>query len=660
MKKILITGANSYIGDSVRDYLSLEPDKYSVTIKDTIGWNPIPNDFKGYDVVFNVAGIAHIKETKKNRPLYYAINRDLAISIAQVAREAGVKQFILLSSMSVYGMITGHIKKNTKPNPTSAYGKSKLQADRAINKMAKESNGEFLFACLRPPMVYGKGCKGNYQTLRSFALKSPVFPDYNNQRSMIYIGNLCEFVKQIIDNEKSGLFFPQNKEYVRTSEMVREIAAVHGKIVRLVPGFRWAGNLPISIIKKVFGTLKYEGADNTDLYSFSESIIDSEKESVKDDKDKPIIIVFSSYTPSLFWYRIEMMQCFIEKGYEVYAVADQDDGEWKDKFAKIGIHYRQIFIQRNGMNPFKDLRTLREIVELYKELKPYKVFTYQAKSTIYGGIAGRIVGGIEVYPMVGGVGSVFLSDSIKTRILRLIVKIEYRIALKKSKTVFFQNIDDEDIFKKYGIIKGQRICRLAGSGVNTEHFKPMELPERTAFLLTARLIKDKGVMEYLEACEKLKKDYKEVKCLLVGPYDTNPTAITEEEIKPYIDKGIIEYFGNQEDVRPFLGLCSVFVLPSYREGTPKDVLEAMSCERAILTTDTTGCRETVDNGKNGFLVPVKDSESLYKKMKYMVENPEIVKVMAKESRKMAQEKFDVRIVNDNICKAMDIKKNVRT
>ena len=265
MKNVLITGANSYIGDNVKAYLDSSLDLYNVTIKDTINWTPDPSDFKDYDVVFNVAGIAHIKETKENRNLYYDVNRDLAISIAKAAKEGGVKQFILLSSMSVYGMTAGCIKKDTKPNPVNDYGKSKLQADRAIKKLSDES---FRFVCLRPPMVYGKGCKGNYQILRSFALKCPVFPKIENQRSMIYIDNLCEFVKEVIDKERKGLFFPQNAEYVNTSEMVKLVGLTNGHKVRLMKIFNpfvlFVMKTPIKLfenVSKIFGNLTYEMID---------------------------------------------------------------------------------------------------------------------------------------------------------------------------------------------------------------------------------------------------------------------------------------------------------------------------------------------------------------------------------------------------------------
>lgn len=273
MKRVLITGANSYIGESVRKYLMLNPDSYDVQVKDTMHWEPRISDFEGFDVVFNVAGIAHIKETNENRHLYYEINRDLSIKIAKKAKEAGVKQFILLSTMSVYGITIGRIKKDTEPNPVNAYGQSKLQADIAIKKLSEESNGDFKFACLRPPMVYGKGCKGNYRTLRKFALKSPLFPKHDNQRSMIYIGNLCEFVKNIIDNEESGLFFPQNEEYVSTSDLVYLIAQNHGKKITLTKAFNWAIKIfRINTVKKVFGNLTYEHVDLANKYSFADSV----------------------------------------------------------------------------------------------------------------------------------------------------------------------------------------------------------------------------------------------------------------------------------------------------------------------------------------------------------------------------------------------------
>lgn len=278
MKKILIAGAKSYIGDSLQAYLKQFPGAYESTILDTIGLTPTPEHFRGYDAVFCVAGIAHIRETADNRDLYYKVNRDLVIEMAKCAKAAGVRHFVLLSTMAVYGKTSGHITKQTAPNPVTAYAKSKIQADDAI---AKLEDNDFIFACLRPPMVYGRNCKGNYQTLRKSALRFPIFPNYRNQRSMIYIGNLCEFVRNVIDEQKKGLFFPQNSEYVRTSEMVSLVAELNGRHIRMLRIFNWGISfcrmLKINIINKVFGDLTYEPEDTVNRFSFRESMELTEK-----------------------------------------------------------------------------------------------------------------------------------------------------------------------------------------------------------------------------------------------------------------------------------------------------------------------------------------------------------------------------------------------
>jgi nucleoside-diphosphate-sugar epimerase len=276
MKKILITGKNSYVGTSIEKWLGKHPDRYSIdsiSLRDD-SWKE--KDFSDYDVVFHVAGIAHIKETKENAHLYYKVNRDLAIKVAQKAKNESVKQFIFLSSMSVYGIETGVIDKGSPLKPKSHYGKSKLEAEKLI---ANLENSFFKVAILRPPMIYGKGCKGNYTKLAKLALKTPIFPDIDNKRSMIYIDNLSEFVKCVVDNCGSGLFFPQNNDYVNTSRMVELIAKAHGKRILLTGLF----NPLLSLIKrnetvsKVFGNLTYEetlskNSNTNSFIDFEESI----------------------------------------------------------------------------------------------------------------------------------------------------------------------------------------------------------------------------------------------------------------------------------------------------------------------------------------------------------------------------------------------------
>lgn len=266
MKNILITGANSYIGTSFEKWLEKYPDKYNIDTVDMKDESWKKREFSVYDVVFHVAGIAHAdvgNVSEETKAMYYKVNRDLTIEAAKKAKSEGVKQFIFMSSIIVYGD-SGNINqkkvidRNTVPQPSNFYGKSKLQAEEGIIPLQDE---KFSIVVIRPPMIFGKGSKGNYPKLSKIAQKLPIFPDIDNERSMLHIDNLCEFIKIIIDNTDKGVFFPQNKEYVRTSELVKLIGNSHGKNIILIklfnPILKFSSNF-IGIINKVFGNLVYE------------------------------------------------------------------------------------------------------------------------------------------------------------------------------------------------------------------------------------------------------------------------------------------------------------------------------------------------------------------------------------------------------------------
>ena len=266
MKNILITGANSYIGTSFEKYMAQFGDKYQIDTLDMIGDDWKKYDFSGYDTVYHVAGIAHSdngKISKEKAKLYYEVNTKLTIRTAMKAKKAGVKQFIFMSSAIVYGdsapigkmkMIT----RDTPVSPANCYGDSKVKAEKGLHKLEDDS---FKVVILRPPMIYGKGSKGNYPLMSRLAQKMPVFPYVKNCRSMLYVENLCEFVRLMIENEESGTFFPQNSEYSNTSELVKMIAAQHGKRIAMVKGctapLRIMG-LATGIVDKAFGNLAYE------------------------------------------------------------------------------------------------------------------------------------------------------------------------------------------------------------------------------------------------------------------------------------------------------------------------------------------------------------------------------------------------------------------
>ncbi len=287
MKKILITGAGSYIGTSFENWVSQWPEKYKVDTISVHGDNWKNVDFGQFDSIFHVAGIAHVDAKAEMEELYYKVNRDLTIEVAKKAKADGAKQFVFMSSIIVYGD-SGKIGKKrvitwgTVPKPANFYGNSKLTAEQGITPLESE---QFKVTILRPPMIYGKGSRGNYPKLSKLAQKFPVFPDIDNERSMLYVDNLCEFVRLVIDDEESGLFFPQNKEFVRTSEMVCLIGKVYGKNIKLIKIFNPAIKVlagKIGLINKVFGNLVYEKSmseyrENYLIRDFKQSIEMTEK-----------------------------------------------------------------------------------------------------------------------------------------------------------------------------------------------------------------------------------------------------------------------------------------------------------------------------------------------------------------------------------------------
>lgn len=291
MKRILVTGVNSFIGSSFEKWCHRFPGEYEVTMINLRGEQVDRMDFRGYDSVFHIAGIAHVSADKAMKDKYYKVNRDLAIMTAKRAKADNVKHFVFMSSINVYGkslepMDNGKITIDTIPIPRNFYGDSKLQAEIGLKSLADE---DFKIAILRPPMVYGKGAKGNYPKLVKFALMVPFFPDYQNQRSMIHIDNLCEFIRLIISDEAYGTFFPQNAEYSCTSNMVAWIVEAHGKKVQMTKIFNPLIRIMVKhsdIINRVFGSLAYDFAmsqypQNYQLLSLKESVFITEKPNVE-------------------------------------------------------------------------------------------------------------------------------------------------------------------------------------------------------------------------------------------------------------------------------------------------------------------------------------------------------------------------------------------
>ena len=281
MKKVVITGAGSYVGDSVRKYILAKDPSFQIDAVDTMGDNWKKADYSQYDVVFHVAGIAHVNADPKMEPLYYKVNRDLTIEVAKHAKAAGVKQFIFMSSQIVFhesqSLKAEVLTSETKPAPNGFYGDSKLQAENGLHELESE---DFKVCILRPCMIYGPNAKGNFPRLAKLATKTPIFPAWHNKRSMLYIDNLAELVKQAIVHELKGTFYPQNRELADTVEIIRYFAKAAGHevwITKLLNPFVWLGSFVLQPINKMFATYYYDSEMSKmdfdyQLVSFEESL----------------------------------------------------------------------------------------------------------------------------------------------------------------------------------------------------------------------------------------------------------------------------------------------------------------------------------------------------------------------------------------------------
>jgi len=373
---------------------------------------------------------------------------------------------------------------------------------------------------------------------------------------------------------------------------------------------------------------------------------------------KPVFLLVASFPDSLIKFRGPLIEAILSAGYRVHlAVPGLDSySEVASRLVALDVQVHDIPLQRTGMNPFQDLALLVSLQKLMREIGTDYVLAYTIKPVIYGSLAAWISGVNHRFALITGLGYAFTGEATGLRkVLRTLIQQLYRFSLSRNRLVFFQNPDDEALFRQLSLLKSAiPSCVVNGSGVDVAEYTVAVLPETPSFLLIARLLGDKGVREYAQAAALVKERYPEVSFRLVGWVDDNPDAIDQAELDAWIAAGIIEFLGKLPDVRPAITDSSVYVLPSYREGTPRTVLEAMAMGRPVITTDAPGCRETVVDGDNGFLVPVKDVQALADAMIKMIDSPGLVAKMGERSRQIAETKYDVHRVNAAMLEGMGI------
>jgi len=371
---------------------------------------------------------------------------------------------------------------------------------------------------------------------------------------------------------------------------------------------------------------------------------------MKPQQQKTVAVVINT-SWNIFNFRLGLLHALQEKGYRIVCIAPRDD--YSEKLEGLGFEYREIRINNKGTNPIEDIRLVGDFYGLFKALRPDVLLHYTIKPNIYGSMAAGLLG-IPVISNISGLGTVFLNDSLSSKIAKLL----YRAALRVPKRVFFQNAQDRDLFVHSKLVKAKKAGLLPGSGINTETFKPKTAPGkakgRLRFLFIARLVRDKGLYEYVEAARKIKKLFPEVECAILGAYyPGNPTAISEAEMREWEAEGIVTYLGTSDDVASVIAEADCVVLPSYREGLSRVLLEAAAMAKPIVTTDVPGCREVVDDGINGYLCRVKDAVSLAERMERIIGlGEEQRREMGAKGREKVVAEFDERIVIDRYKEAI--------
>ncbi len=676
---ILITGVNSYIGNSFGDYVDRTQKDWNVTKISLRGEEWKNEDFSHYDVVLHVAGKAHAdvgKVSQKVKEEYYRVNRDLTLEIAQKAKKEGVKQFIYLSSMIIYGdsAPVGKIKMidaNTAPAPANFYGDSKWQADQAIAGMNSES---FKTGVVRIPMVYGKGSKGNYPMLSKIAGKIPVFPDIANQRSMIYIENLCEFFREIIAYQDSGIFYPQNGEYTKTSEMVAMIGKVHGKkmcITKLLnPFVKITSKCPGKIGKlanKAFGNACYD--KDLSRYRNNEYQRFSLEDSIKrtETPSKPKALMTASVASMIDLFSMDNIRILQQLGYQVEVAANFEFGSitsqkrvetFREKLLQEGIKVYHVPIPRS-------IADVKNIVLSYKMLK--KICEKEQYDIIHtqspiGGVVARLAAkgirkkGTKVVYTAHGFH--FYQGAPKKNWI-LFYTIEKFLA-KYTDVLITINKEDYEVAKKFS---AQKVCYVPGIGIEIEKFQKSpdnRLELRKALGLKAddfvvlsvgQLSKRKNQQMMIRAMAEL-KEHKDIRYVIVGLGECEERD--RELIRQLkLEKKVI-LTGYRSDINHLLHMADCFAFPSLQEGLPVALMEAMAAGLPVVCSNIRGNKDLVTDRIHGRILEPQDAEGYANAILELKENPS----KARQYCENAQEKIiefgnkKVRAVMEGIYKEL--------
>ena len=671
LKKVLITGANSYIGESVEKWLNNSDNEYEIDTLDMLDPNWKERDFSKYDTVFHVAGIAHadvgnVSEDVKQK--YYQVNTDLTLEVANKAKEARVKQFIFMSSMIVYsGCDTKHIIKDTKPKAENFYGDSKLQADLKLQEMNDVS---FKVVVVRPPMIYGKGSKGNYPQLAKLATKLPIFPIVDNKRSMLHIDNLCEFIRLMIDNEESGVFFPQNNEYTNTSDMVQMIANVKGHRIVMLPGT----SLAIKLLEKVPGKMgglaskafgdsyydmdmsKYE--NEYVVNNLKESIICSEKSQNNNECKKALM--YASVASMIDLFNMDNIHILQSLGFQVDVACNFKNGsitsnerveEFKKELRELGVNIHDIPIPRSM---FKINDILKSLI-LTKRLYNNNNYQFVHCHSPIGGVVSRLAAityrkrGLKVIYTAHGF-HFFKGAPLKNWILFYPIE-----KICSNWTDVLITINNEDFNIANDKFKANNVIYVPGIGVHVDEIQNQKIDidsmrkelglksDDYVIMSIGQISIRKNQKVIIEAISLINNP--KVKYVIVG------FGELEEELQNLANKlNVIDrviFTGYRQDAKALLHCADLFAFPSLQEGLPASLMEAMSVGLPVVCSDIRGNNDLIENDIGGYLCNSNDYKSFAKKIDYLLNNKDIALKMGKYNQNNILN-YDTKVVIDEM------------
>jgi glycosyltransferase involved in cell wall biosynthesis len=355
------------------------------------------------------------------------------------------------------------------------------------------------------------------------------------------------------------------------------------------------------------------------------------------------LVVLGGFAPSLIRFRGPLLATMVGRGHEVIAMAAEADADVRDRLAALGVRFESLPLDRAGIDPWRDGQTVIRLAARLRALAPELVFSYTVKPNVYGGLAAQLTGVPRRFAMVTGLGYAFLGqERLRRRLLAGLVARLYRAGLRGVDGVFFHNPDDRAELERLGVLPAAaRRLEIAGSGVDLAHFAPSRLPPGPPrFLFVGRFLREKGFVDFVAAARKVRAQRPDARFAALGWIDPNPASVSAEALRRWSADGVVDHLGAVDDVRPILAAHPVLVLPSYREGTPRSVLEAMATARPAIVTDVPGCRETIVDGDSGLLVPARDPDALAAACLRLFDDPAAIARMGGRARARAEARFD--------------------